>query len=126
MAMGPMTSPCDRQSWSFGDKCAPELELGRERVEGSADAKPGLRPWMSACERTRRLYSASMGIEQLKAELRAASPEMQEELFTLLGVLRRSGDPARQQRLAEKLDSPTGWVSEEDAARRLGLPNENR
>ena len=67
-----------------------------------------------------------MGIEQLKAELRAASPEMQEELFTLLGVLRRSGDPARKRRLAEKLDSPAGWVSEEDAARRLGLPNEHR
>ena len=73
-----------------------------------------------------RLYSASMGIEQLKAELRAASPETQEELFTLLGVLRRAGDPARQRRLAEKLDSPAGWVSEEDAARRLGLSNENR
>ena len=67
-----------------------------------------------------------MGIEQLKAELRAASPETQEELFTLLGVLRRAGDPARQRRLAEKLDSTAGWVSEEDAARRLGLPNENR
>ncbi len=74
----------------------------------------------------RRFYSAPMGIEQLKAELRAASPEAQEELFTLLGVLRRSSDPARQRRLAEKLDNQAGWVSEEDAARRLGLPNENR
>jgi hypothetical protein len=61
-----------------------------------------------------------MSIEQLKAELRAASPEAQEELFTLLGVLRRSGDPERQRRLAEKLDDPGRWVSEEDAARRLG------
>ena len=62
-----------------------------------------------------------MSIEQLKAELRAASPETQTELFLLLGMLRRSNDPERRRRLAEKLDDPTRWVVEEDAAQRLGL-----
>ncbi len=62
-----------------------------------------------------------MSIEQLKAELRAASPETQTELFLLLGMLRRSNDPERRRLLAEKLDDPTRWVVEEDAAQRLGL-----
>jgi hypothetical protein len=74
----------------------------------------------------RCFYSPAMSIEQLKAELRAASPETQEELFTLLAVLRRAGDPQRPQRLAEKLDDPARWVSEEEAARRLGLEGEKR
>jgi len=68
----------------------------------------------------RRSYSPAMSIEQLKAELRAASPETQTELFLLLGMLRRSNDPERR-RLAEKLDDPTRWAVEEDAAQRLGL-----
>ncbi len=67
-----------------------------------------------------------MRIEQLKAELRAASPEIQKELFTLLGALRRVGDPERQRRFAEKLGDPKRWVSEEDAAQRFGLEGENR
>jgi hypothetical protein len=62
-------------------------------------------------------------IDQLKAELRAASPEVQEELLTMLRVLRRSRDPERAQRLAERLDDPSRWVTEEEAARRLGLEN---
>lgn len=67
-----------------------------------------------------------MSIEQLKAELCAASPETQEELFTLLGVLLRAGDPARRRRLAEKLNDPQRWVTQEDAARRLGLEGESQ
>jgi hypothetical protein len=62
-----------------------------------------------------------MTLDELKAEVRAASPEVREELFTLLAVLRRARDPRRAQVLADKLDDPSRWVSEEDAARRLGL-----
>ena len=62
-----------------------------------------------------------MTLDELKAEVRAASPEVREEIFTLLGVLRRAGDPERARMLAGKLDDPSRWVSEEDAARRLGL-----
>jgi hypothetical protein len=60
-------------------------------------------------------------LDELKAEVRAASPEVREEFFTLLGGLRRASDPERGRVLAAKLDDPTRWVSEEDAARRLGL-----
>jgi hypothetical protein len=67
-----------------------------------------------------------VSIEQLKAELRAASPETQVELFVLLGALRRSAEPDRKQSLSAKLDDPTRWVTEEDAARRLGLESEDR
>jgi hypothetical protein len=67
-----------------------------------------------------------MSIEQLKAEVRAASPEAQEELFLLLGVLRRSLDPERKRRMAERLDDSEGWVSEDEAARRLGIESESR
>lgn len=62
-----------------------------------------------------------MSIEQLKAELRAASLETQTELFLLLEMLRRAHDPARPRQMAEKLDGPRRWVVEEEAARRLGL-----
>lgn len=61
--------------------------------------------------------------DELKAGVRAASPEVREELFTLLGVLRRARDPERARALAAKLDDPCRWVSEEEAARRLGLEN---
>jgi hypothetical protein len=67
-----------------------------------------------------------MTVEQLKAELRAASPEVQEDLLTFLRVLRRSGQPARQRDLAAKLDDPTRWIAQEDAARRLDLEHEDR
>jgi len=66
-------------------------------------------------------YHAPMTPDELKAEVCAASPEVREELFTLLGVLRRARDPERQRMLAVKLDDPSRWVSEKDAARRLGL-----
>lgn len=62
-----------------------------------------------------------MTLDELKAEVRAASPEVREELFTLLGVLRRARDPERARILADKLDDPGRWISEEDAARRLGM-----
>ncbi len=62
-----------------------------------------------------------MSLEELKAEVRSASPEAREELFTLLGVLRRAGDRDRGRTLAARLDDPAGWVPEEDAARRLGM-----
>lgn len=67
-----------------------------------------------------------MTIDQLKAELRAASPEAQEELFTLLGVIRRSGDSERQRRLTEKLDDPSRWIPAAEVARRLGLADESQ
>lgn len=35
-----------------------------------------------------------MTLEEFKAEVRAASPEVREELFTLLGTLRRVGNPS--------------------------------
>ena len=59
--------------------------------------------------------------EELKAGVRDASPEVREELFTLLSVLRRARTPERAQMLAGKLDDPSRWISEEEAARRLGL-----
>ena len=62
-----------------------------------------------------------MSIDRLKSESLAATSETQKELLTFLGALRRSGDPARKRRLAEKLDRTSGWVSEEEAASRLGL-----
>ena len=62
-----------------------------------------------------------MTTDELKAELRAASPEVREELFTLLYVMRRASDPGRARMLAAKLDDPTRWISEQDAASRLGL-----
>jgi hypothetical protein len=37
---------------------------------------------------------ACMTLEQFKAEVRAASPEVREELFTMLGTLRREGNPS--------------------------------
>ncbi len=64
-----------------------------------------------------------MTLDELKAEVRAAPPEVREELYTLLGVLRRAGDPERARALAAKLDEPGRWVSEEEAERRLGLGN---
>ena len=64
---------------------------------------------------------ARMTIQELKAEVRDASPEVREELFTLLAVLRRARDPERARMLAGKLDDPSRWISEEEAARRLGL-----
>ena len=73
-----------------------------------------------------RPYSPTVSIEQRKAELRAASPETQAELFILLGALRRSTEPNRQQQLNEKLDDATRWVTEEEAARRLGLEDDDR
>jgi len=72
------------------------------------------------------IYYADVSIEQLKAELRAASPEAQEELFALLGALRRAGQPERRRKLTEKLDDPARWVTEEDAVRRLGLENDGK
>jgi hypothetical protein len=71
----------------------------------------------------RCLYYLVVTIDQLKAELRAASPEVQEELLTMLRVLRRARDPERGRRLTARLDDPSGWVTEEEAARRLGLEN---
>jgi hypothetical protein len=62
-------------------------------------------------------------IDQLKAELRAASPEVQEELFAMLRVLRRARDPERGRRIAERLDDPSRWIMEEEVAKRLGLEN---
>jgi hypothetical protein len=62
--------------------------------------------------------------EQLNAEVLAASRETQEELFALLGALRRSNDPERKKQLAEKLDDPSRWVPEEYAWRRLGFADE--
>jgi hypothetical protein len=62
-----------------------------------------------------------MTTEELKAGVREASPEVREELYVLLGVLRRAGQPGRAQALARKVDDPTGWISEEEAARRLGV-----
>ena len=62
-----------------------------------------------------------MTLAELKNEVRDASPEAREELFTLLGVLRRAGDPERARVLAAKLDDPARWISEEVAAQRLGL-----
>ena len=62
-----------------------------------------------------------MTTDELKAELRAAAPEVREELFTLLYVMRRASDPDRARMLAAKLDDPTRWLSEQDASRRLGL-----
>ena len=62
-----------------------------------------------------------MTLQELKAEMRAAPPEVREELYTLLCVLRRPHDPARARALAARLDDPSRWVSEEEAARRLGL-----
>jgi len=59
--------------------------------------------------------------DELKAEIRAASPEVREEIFTLLGVLRRAHDPERARMLAGKLDDESRWVPEEEAARRLGV-----
>ena len=35
-----------------------------------------------------------MTLEEFKAEVRAASPEVREELFTLLGTLRRAENPS--------------------------------
>lgn len=64
-----------------------------------------------------------MTLDELKAEVRAASPEVREEIFTLLAVLRRARDPGRAKVLADKLDDPTRWISEENAARRLGIEN---
>ena len=37
-----------------------------------------------------------------------------------LGVLRRSQNPERARTLAAKLNGPGRWISEEEAARRLG------
>lgn len=71
-------------------------------------------------------YSSRMTIEQLKSELRDASPEAQSELFTFLVALRRSNAPGRPRQLATLLDEPTRWVKEEDAARRLGMEDECR
>lgn len=65
-----------------------------------------------------------MTAEQLKAELRAAPPEVREELFTLLGVMRRASDPERARALAAKLEDSSRWVYEEDAVRRLGLADD--
>ena len=62
-----------------------------------------------------------MTIEQLKAELLAAALETREAIFRWLGALRRSCDPERARRLAEKLDDPARWVTEADAAQRLRL-----
>jgi hypothetical protein len=45
--------------------------------------------------------------DELKAGVRAASPEVRKELFTLLGVLRRARDPERARALAGKLDDPS-------------------
>ena len=36
-----------------------------------------------------------MTLEEFKAEVRAAPPEVREELFTLLAVLRRAGNPTK-------------------------------
>ena len=47
-----------------------------------------------------------MTLDELKAEVRDASPEVREELFTLLAVLRRARDPERARMLAGKLDDP--------------------
>jgi hypothetical protein len=49
-----------------------------------------------------------MTLEELKTEVRAASPEVREELFTLLGDLRRAGNPAEASH-----ESPTS-PSEDD------------
>jgi len=62
-----------------------------------------------------------MTLEELKAEVRAASPEVREELFTLIGFLRRKRDPEHTRALSAKLDDPSRWVTEAEAARQLGL-----
>ena len=66
-----------------------------------------------------------MTLDELKSELRDASPETREELFTLLGALRRAQDPARGQRLAARLADPARWISADEAAARLGLESES-
>jgi hypothetical protein len=67
-----------------------------------------------------------MTVEELKAEVRGAPPEVRAEIYTLLGALRRAQQPGRAQTLASRLDDPTRWVSEEDAAKRLGLEADGR
>ena len=62
-----------------------------------------------------------MTLDELKAEVLAAKPEVRTELYTLLWALRRRETPGRPEALARRLDDPQGWISEEDAARRLGL-----
>ena len=66
-----------------------------------------------------------MVAEKLKAEVCAASPEMRQELYTLLCALRRAQDPGRGQMLAARLDDPARWISEDEAARRLGLASDD-
>jgi hypothetical protein len=63
-----------------------------------------------------------MTLDELKAEVRAASPEVREELFAFLEVLRRASDPERVRKLAAKLDDPSRWIPADEAARRLGRP----
>lgn len=98
-------------------------EAGHWRQDSIHDLIVGRSPWPA-----RGLPAAArwdsiphMTLDELKAEVRAASPEVREELFTLLGVLRRARDPARARTLAAKLDEPGRWISEEEAGRRLGL-----
>jgi hypothetical protein len=67
-----------------------------------------------------------MTTEELKAGVRDATPEVREELYTLLCVLRRAQQPGRAQLLASRLDDPTRWVSEDEAARRLGIEPDDR
>ena len=62
-----------------------------------------------------------MTLDELKAEVLAAKPEVRTELYTLLWALRRRETPGRAEALSRQLDDPQGWISEEDAARRLGL-----
>ena len=76
--------------------------------------------WASLVSANAVRYDWCMTLDELKAEMRAASPEVREELYTFLGVLRRANDPGRVRSLAAKLDEPGRWISEEEAARRLG------
>lgn len=62
-----------------------------------------------------------MTAEKLKAEVRDAAPEVREELFTLLCVLRRAEEPGRAAELTARLNDPARWIPEDEAARRLGL-----
>ena len=62
-----------------------------------------------------------MTAEKLKAEVRDAAPEVREELFTLLCVLRRAQEPGRAADLTARLNDPARWIPEDEAARRLAF-----
>jgi hypothetical protein len=62
-----------------------------------------------------------MTLETLKQEMESASPEVRNALFYHLLELRRRDKPGQEKNYAAMLDDPSRWVSEEEAARRLGI-----